>query len=205
MKLKPMSRDRLREIYETEILCDFPPAERKPLKAMEQLREDGRYLPYEALDDDGGFVGYALLWRSHPETVLLLDYLGVTKSKRSSGIGSQILRLLQEEFPQWQGLLMESEAPDGGKDDAAQRRRLDFYRRNGCRELSYDTWIFGVHYKVFSLTKKPTDERSLQLAHQEIYHAYFTAEQRAQCIRIPFDPAREAPPAMDWNGVRHDI
>ena len=200
MKLEKMSLHRLRAVYETELQEAFPPAERKPFSAMESLIKLGRYLPYEAADEDGNFLGYALLWSSLPGTYVLLDYLGVTAAKQSGGLGGEILALLQEEFAGWQGIIIESEAPDGGAEDALRLRRLEFYRRNGCKPLAYDAWLFGVHYKSLLLSKNGTaDEGSAKEAHRELYHHYFTPEQTAHFVRVPFDPERDEAPEINWD------
>ena len=200
MKLKKMSLERLRAVYETQLQQDFPPAERKPFSAMESLIKLERYLPYEATDEDGSFLGYALLWSSLPGTYVLLDYLGVRADKRNGGLGGKILALLQEEFDHWQGIIIESEAPDGGAEDALRLRRLDFYRRNGCKPMAYDAWLFGVHYKALLLSKPgAANEAAAKEAHRELYHHYFTPEQTAHFVRVPFDAERDTAPEINWD------
>ncbi|MFQ9411276.1 MAG: hypothetical protein ACLR1T_09800 [Evtepia gabavorous] len=62
---------------------------------------------------------------------VLIDYLGVTAARRNGGLGAELLRLLREKFRSWDGIIVESEAPEGGQSDGIRQRRMNFYRRNG--------------------------------------------------------------------------
>lgn len=200
MRLQRLEPHELKSVYEAEITADFPPAERKPYAAMEQLMARGRYLPYGALDEAGALVGYALLWSSLPGTYVMLDYLGVTKTKRNSGFGGQILELLRREFQDWEGVIIESEAPDGGQEDEIRRRRLGFYERAGCTLLPHDAWLFGVHYRTMLLDASApgADPARALEAHRELYHNYFTKKQLCSFVRVPFYPEQDTLPDFDW-------
>lgn len=203
MRLKKLELHELKAVYDREITEAFPPAERKPYAAMEQLMKIGRYLPYGALDEADTLVGYAMVWSSLPGTYVMLDYLGVTKPRRNRGLGGQILELLCREFRGWEGIIVESEAPDGGQEDELRRRRLGFYARAGCTLLPHDAWLFGVHYRTLLLDAAAAGAdpaRALE-AHRELYHNYLTQEQLCSFVRLPFDPERDAPPAFEWEEV----
>ena len=151
MQLRDLTLDQLRWLHATELHEAFPAEELKPFPAMEQLFRRGAYRPVGAWEGET-LVGYALLWTSPAAGYVLIDYLGVTAARRNGGLGGEILRLLQEKFRAWEGILVESEAPEGGPEDALRRRRLGFYQRNGFRPLSYDCLLFGVHYRTFLLS-----------------------------------------------------
>ena len=68
MELKRMDRDELTDLYEREMVYDFPPDERKPLRAMLRLMDEGKYDPLLAVED-GEPMGYALLWLPESRTV----------------------------------------------------------------------------------------------------------------------------------------
>lgn len=204
MQLKLLNREELETVYEQNLCRDFPREELKPLAVIHRLREGGGYEPFGVLDETGALLGYAFLWRTGD--YLLLDYLGVVQERRSQGLGGGILSLLQKECSQWAGILIESEAPTGGAEDATQRRRLAFYQRNGCRMLPYEGWVFGVHFRVLLLeTAGQSDDAQALAAHQALYADYLTAEQAQALIRIPFDPAGETPPAIDWATIKRTI
>lgn len=62
-------------------------------------------------------MGYALLWEAPQRKYVLIDYLGVTAARRNGGLGAELLRLLREKFRSWDGIIVESEAPEGGQSD----------------------------------------------------------------------------------------
>ncbi len=206
LTLRALSLPELRQLYDTEITASFPPNERKPFSAMRGLYERGRYLPFGAVDAAGELVGYALLWSAAPQGYVLLDYFGVRERLRASGYGSAILPLLQAQFRDWDGLIIEAEAPDGGAEDVQRQRRLDFYRRAGAALLPHDAWLFGVHYRTLLLeTSGRHTPGAAREAHRALYHNYFDAEIRARFVRVPFDPQRERAPAFDWGRLPRKV
>ena len=94
MILKIPTLEELRAFYNTDMKEAFPPAELKPLTAIEKMWREGWYKPYCLYDDDGmGPVGGAFLWLGH-DGWGLLDYLCVCASWRNDGFGAEMLRLL---------------------------------------------------------------------------------------------------------------
>ena len=174
MQLRDLTLDQLRWLHATELHEAFPAEELKPFPAMEQLFRRGAYRPVGA-------------WE------------GVTAARRNGGLGGEILRLLQEKFQDWEGILVESEAPEGGPEDALRRRRLGFYQRNGFRPLSYDCLLFGVHYRTFLLSPngKGTEAAAME-AHRQVYRAQLAPWAYEKFVEIPRDPQRAAAPAESW-------
>jgi len=110
MKLRIPTSEALRDFYNTHMKAAFPPAELKPLSAIERMWRDGWYKPYCLYDDDGTeVVGCAFLWLGH-DGWGLLDYLCVCAARRNDGLGAVMLRLLPETEP---GMVIfgEAEAP----------------------------------------------------------------------------------------------
>lgn len=107
MQLRDLTLDQLRWLHATELHEAFPAEELKPFPAMEQLFRRGAYRPVGAWEGET-LVGYALLWTSPAAGYVLIDYLGVTAARRNGGLGGEILRLLQEKFQDWEGILVES-------------------------------------------------------------------------------------------------
>ena len=198
MQLRDLTLDQLRWLHATELHEAFPAEELKPFPAMEQLFRRGAYRPVGAWEGET-LVGYALLWTSPAAGYVLIDYLGVTAARRNGGLGGEILRLLQEKFRAWEGILVESEAPEGGPEDALRRRRLGFYQRNGFRPLSYDCLLFGVHYRTFLLSPngKGTEAAAME-AHRGVYRSQLAPWAYEKFVEIPRDPTRPAAPAASW-------
>ena len=93
MKLRIMNPEELKRAYETDLVEAFPPAELKPLSAMERMRAAGIYDPLGLFDEAGEPVGYILLWKHPDGQYILIDYLCVPAKRRNGGIGGKLLRL----------------------------------------------------------------------------------------------------------------
>ena len=183
---KRLDLDALHLVYREHLTPDFPPAERKPLSAMEKLLSAGRYEPW-GLYRGEELMAYALLWRDPEGGFVLLDYLGVCRDKpRGQGIGTVMVAHLMGQYRHVSGILVEAEAEG---DDASpeenrlRARRLAFYRRLGFRELGYVARIFGVRYAML-LYGDWTGEEAME-AHQRLYHYEFSPWLYDRFIHIP--------------------
>ena len=198
MTLRELNLAELKRLHETELREAFPPEELKPYAAMKTLYEKGVYHPIGVWEGET-LVGYAFLWDSPGHSYVLVDYLGVPARLRNGGLGGKILDRLAEHFADLDGILVESEAPEGGETDALRRRRLDFYRRSGFTFLDYDVGLFGVHYAV--CLRSPNGKGSgagAMAAHQALYQAQFPAWAYRKFIQIPWDPAHPLQPPESW-------
>ena len=196
LKLNLLDKQQLTDLYQNEMVFDFPKAELKPLRAMLRLMDLGQYDPLLITDGEGQPLGYAMAWLPRTRNGALLEYLGVLRGKRNGGLGTHILPLLAQRYGQ---LFGEAEAPDS--DDAAEndlrRRRIAFYERNGFRVLDYDTALFGVHFK--SLYRGPeTDDRKVEALHRSVYADYFSPEHMQRYIQLPLHPGEAVHPAPAW-------
>ena len=183
---KRLDLDALHLVYREHLTPDFPPAERKPLSAMEKLLSAGRYEPW-GLYRGEELMAYALLWRDPEGGFVLLDYLGVCRDKpRGQGIGTVMVAHLMGQYRHVSGILVEAEAEvdDASPEENGLRaRRLAFYRRLGFRELGYVARIFGVRYAML-LYGDRTGEEAME-AHQRLYHYEFSPWLYDRFIHIP--------------------
>ena len=130
MKFRLLTTQEVHRWYADELSEAFIPQERKPLPDILRMIADGPYEVWGLFDCDQ-LLGYAALWKSNTIPLVLLDYLGVTRSRRSVGLGSRILSHLSA---QGRPMVTEAELPvsDGDPDENALRlRRIAFYVRNG--------------------------------------------------------------------------
>ena len=183
---KRLDLDSLHLVYREHLTPDFPPAERKPLSAMEKLLSAGRYEPW-GLYRGEELMAYALLWRDPEGGFVLLDYLGVCRDKpRGQGIGTVMVAHLMEQYRHVSGILVEAEAEGDDaspEENGLRARRLAFYRRLGFRELGYAARIFGVRYAML-LYGDRTGEEAME-AHQRLYHYEFSPWLYDRFIHIP--------------------
>lgn len=199
MKLRSLSPAELARAYETDFKEAFPPAELKPLHAMELMREQGFYEPLAMFDDDGAVEGYIFLWKHPDGRYILIDYLCVPAGKRGSGIGGRLLRAVIAGYPPETVFIGESEAPSGDPEqDALITRRLGFYARNGAETAGYDCALFGVHYKTICWADPMPEDGEILRKHQEIYAAQFTPEKYEKYVQIPLLPGESCKKIVDW-------
>ena len=196
MELRIPTIEVVRDFYNRDMKEAFPPAELKPLAAIEEMWENGWYKPYCLYDDDEmGPIGCAFLWLGHPGWAIL-DYLCVNAGWRNDGFGTEILRLLHEMEPETV-IFGEAEAPVHAPDPAMAERRLGFYARCGLRTAGYDTEMFGVHYQTLYLANREVADGDMLAEHRFIYQKEFAPDKYSRYIRIPYDPENPSE-SEDW-------
>lgn len=184
--LRRLDREQLRHVYGAHLVQDFPPAERKPLTAMEKLMDAGRYEGYGLFRGEA-ILAYALLWSDPEGGFALLDYLAVCRGQpHGAGLGSALLGRVLDLCRHGQGVLVETEAQEDAiprEERAVRQRRLDFYHRAGLRDLGYTAKIFDVRYHM--LGWGPGSGEEAMEAHQRLYHFELTPWIYQQFIQIP--------------------
>lgn len=195
MKLEILTKEALTALYNSELVADFPRSELKPLRGMLNLMDRGAYDPLLVTEGEET-VGYAMVWLPTDRNGALLEYFGVLRGKRNSGLGSRILDLLTQRYGQ---LFGEAEAPtstDPAENDL-RRRRIGFYERNGFRVLDYECALFGVHFNC--LYRGPEqDDRVVEKMHRGVYAHYFTPAHMERFIQLPLKPGEPIHPAPEW-------
>ena len=196
MKLKLLDKCELSSLYTEELIYDFPRAELKPLRAMHRLMDLGQYDPLLLTDDEGAPLGYALIWLPQKRDGALLEYLGVLRGKRNSGLGTQALPLLLERYGQ---LFGEVEAPtsDDPAENELRLHRIGFYERSGFRVLGYECALFGVHFNCMYAGPE-TDDCKVQQLHRSVYADYFSPAHMERYIQLPLRPGEAIHPSPAW-------
>jgi len=199
MQLKILSKAELEQVYNTHMKRAFPPAELKPLRSMEAMRDRGAYEPLGMFDGEE-LVGYAMMWLEPGVPFALLDYLGTVADKRNSGMGTALLGLLGEHYASYRGIFGESEGVTSSDPAQAdlQRRRLGFYHRNGFRYGGYDCALFGVHYQTLIRGDEDVSPQELLQAHERFYKNQIPARMYDRFVQIPLHPGEKPRPAVEW-------
>lgn len=199
MHLRIMSPEELKKAYETDLREAFPPAELKPLWAMEAMRARGAYDPLGLYGGEGEALGYILLWKHTDGRYVLIDYLCVPAGRRNGGTGGKLLAAAIAHYPPDTVFIGETEAPTGDPArDEMILRRLGFYARNGAKTLGYDNALFGVHFKTICWADPMPEEAEILRKHQEIYLQQFGREKYDRFIQIPLRPGEQPYPVTDW-------
>ena len=126
----------------------FPLGEKKPFGVMVKKRKEGSMELMTAENDKGSFLGIVITIL-HKDMVLL-DYFAVSPTHRGQGVGSEVLKLLEERY-HGKRILLEIEDPEEPcKNKEDRLRRKAFYLRNGLTAQDYKVWLFGI--KMLILT-----------------------------------------------------
>ncbi len=155
MELKKLSFEEVADIYDSRMKADFPDDERRPLRHIGKMWENGEYEGYGLFSRDG-LLAYALLiceaYRGR--TCYLVDYIAVDEKRRGSGIGTVLLRKLADALPDAGCIFGEVENPDYAKtpeEKADMERRIRFYTRNGIHDTGVSEWLYHVEYRLMEL------------------------------------------------------
>lgn len=199
MELRILSKAELKELHETEMKRTFPPSELKSVKAMESMRDTGRYEPLGWFDGEE-LIGYAMVWMEPDVPHVLLDYLGIMTGKRGTGLGTELLKLVGQRYAHRGAVFGETErdnSPDP-EERKIQSRRLDFYFRNGLRYAGYDCALFGVHYETLIYGGEDVSIEELMEAHRTIYRRQIPEQVYQYHVQIPLAPGEKPNPKVEW-------
>lgn len=128
----------------------FPPDEYLSIENQLELQKKGVFTVW-AVYFNSDFAGFVSL-RFYKEMVYLC-FLAVEENLRSKGIGSMILKKIEEIYTDKQ-LAVDFELIDSDAENNSQRiKRKNFYLRNGFTETGWGTRYFGVSYEICSLNE----------------------------------------------------
>ena len=95
---------------------------------------------------NGKFAG--LIITINGENHVLLDYLAVDKAQRGTGIGTEILQLMRQQYF-GKGVFLEIESVYEDCDNQQERlRRKHFYEKCGMTSMEVFVWLFGVKMEL---------------------------------------------------------
>jgi predicted N-acetyltransferase YhbS len=125
------------EIY----LAAFPPEESQPVPVVtERVRQGLSRLYVGYLGQE--VVSMALLWSLQGTDFILLDYLATSPAHQNKSIGAKFLQEMYARLKEsGKYFVIEVEDPDFEPNRELKRRRLEFYRRNGARQLKATGYI----------------------------------------------------------------
>lgn len=125
----------------------FPASEKKPFAMIVKMHRKGASDVWY-FTRNGRFAGLIITINGREQ--VLLDYLAVEEHQRGTGIGSEILRLMKEQYPD-KGVFLEIESVYEPCDNREQRlRRKAFYEKCGMKSMEVFVWLFGVKMELMS-------------------------------------------------------
>jgi ribosomal protein S18 acetylase RimI-like enzyme len=123
--------EQLYQIYARSL----PSREQKSRAQIEALISRADYAVL-AVEDEGQVIGFAIVQQSRMHPIALLEYMATDATRRGSGIGAHVFREVVTLVGS-RTIIVEADSerePDAA-DLPIRIRRINFYRRLGCRQL----------------------------------------------------------------------
>lgn len=112
-------------------VSSFPQYERREELCHKEALKNRRFITKIAIDDVGNFLALLFYW--HNDDFIYIEHLAVNPKMRGANIGTQIVKLLQEQS-QGAKIILEIDPPT----DDISYRRLQFYKRLDFVENPYE-------------------------------------------------------------------
>ena len=178
-EIRALTLDEVRNIYQRYLCIHFTEEERKPLKAIERMWEQGKYFALGMYEQEE-LLGYAFFSGCSQSDMVLLDYFAMLEEQRGSGFGSVFLQQMQDTLKEnFRGIIIETEDVSFAKNEQEteeRNRRNDFYMRNGAKKTGITSQIYGARYEVYVLPfeeLKKVDEKLLcKVCYENVYEIY---------------------------------
>ncbi len=170
LNLRQLNIEEMKYVYDTYMIKHFPDDELKPFILIENAYNKGIYDALGIIMNDE-IIGYAYFVIS--DNNYLFDYFGIKEECRNLGIGSKVLDLIREYYYKANSIIGEVEdfnLATNNEDKSIQKRRYDFYLRNGCIDTGVKVILFDVDYIVIILSsKKDMDQTCIKKLYLEVY------------------------------------
>lgn len=150
--IKKITLEEVATIYDLFITPYFPENEVKPLVNIVNMMKEGLYSVYVMYDEETPMAA-AFLTTYPGGNTYLLDYLSVSKSERSKGLGSKMITAIKS-CTNGMPVLIETESLESAKTEAETSQRIKrnaFYERAGAKMTDVTTLIFGAEYNNWVL------------------------------------------------------
>ena len=176
--LKEIKFKEFKDLYRKHIIKDFPKSERPNLEGFRKrmLKYNEETFIYE---EEGVERGYCII--DQIQDYVLVAFLAVYKGNRGKGIGTKILKELEEKYPNKKGILLEVEDPDFAKNENEkniQERRIRFYERANFQVIeNLKVELFMVNFKIMIYNLK-NEQTSINEIEKILKYYYTIIEKR---------------------------
>ena len=167
--IKKLESQRAKEIY-SFMEKDFKEDEIPEEEDFYAYVKDGSLILY-AYEEENREKAY-MVW-IQKNNIVLITHLAVKEEYRSSGIGSKMIKEMEETFPQVKQWIVEAETEKEAKMEDERKniqRRFRFYERLGFqKQETIDYVLYGVSYYLFVKSKEKIEPEELAKTMRELY------------------------------------
>lgn len=161
--IKELDLNLLKKIYNSLMVKDFPNDELKPFEMIKTFIIEDKSIALGYYENDV-LKGYATVL--YAGNSLLLDYFAIISDYRGRGYGTCFLSELKDYFKNYDFLLIEAE----NNESVTARKRIEFYKRCGCRDSLLRGRLYFVEYVFLYL--ELSDKHNSQMIKEEIVNLY---------------------------------
>lgn len=153
--LRKIKLKEFKDLYRKHIVQDFPSSERPNLEGFRRriLKHNEQVFIYEENETEKGYCIIADL-----NEYVLVSFLAVYKETRGQGIGTKILKELEEKYSSKKGIFLEVENPDFAeteKEKNIQEKRIKFYQKSNFEIVpNLNVKLFMVNFKIMIYQKE---------------------------------------------------
>ena len=127
----------------------FPKCERKPFKKILQLNSINACDVFCITDEEQNFYGLVITIKH--KNLALLDYFAICPQFRNQGIGSNVLKQIQNLYKPNTLIIEIEDASDGLAKNIYQRiRRRSFYLKNNMNLQNFKVNLFGCPMEILT-------------------------------------------------------
>lgn len=137
-----------------EYIKIFPNEERKELKTIEK-NYDKKIMKFVKICENNQFVGFFIINTIKNSKYVQLDYFAILEKYQNKGYGTKAIQLLKSQMKEYDGIFVEIEKLDLGKDEQdnlLRERRVKFYENLGFEKLNFELkWFETLMLSIYVL------------------------------------------------------
>lgn len=179
--LRKIKFKEFKDLYRKHIVKDFPSSERPNLEGFRKrmLKYNEETYIYE---EEGVERGYCII--DQIQEYVLVAFLAVYEGNRGKGIGTKILKELEEKYSNKKGILLEVEDPDFAKNENQkniQERRIKFYERANFQVVeNLKVELFMVNFKImiYNFKNEQININEIEKVMKQFYYAIIEKKRR---------------------------
>lgn len=179
--LRKIKFKEFKDLYRKHIVKDFPSSERPNLEGFRKrmLKYNEETYIYE---EEGVERGYCII--DQIQEYVLVAFLAVYEGNRGKGIGTKILKELEEKYSNKKRILLEVEDPDFAKNENQkniQERRIKFYERANFQVIeNLKVELFMVNFKImiYNFKNEQININEIEKVMKQFYYAIIEKKRR---------------------------
>ena len=184
--LRKIKFKEFKDLYRKHIVKDFPSSERPNLEGFRKrmLKYNEEIFIYE---EEGIERGYCII--DQIQEYVLVAFFAVYEGNRGKGIGTKILKELEEKYSNKKGILLEVEDPGFAKNEnekSIQERRIRFYERANFQvveNLKVELYMVNFNVMIRNIAGTPIEVRKVEKVMKQFYYT-ITDKKRLKYINI---------------------